>query len=479
MSIRLAAGAWPLAALLFLGPVSWAQPTDPRLYPSDASASAPLPLPTPAHAMTLPEALAFARAHQPSVRLALARVQAAEADTRITRAQWLPTLGATAQAFEATENNSTASYLGVRVVDLPRIGGTKVADHPSWSPEASTLAAIGLDQEVFDFGRIAAQSAVVDTQLVAERFASDAQRFQVELVVKDAFFGVLSAKAVLRAATDAYLRSRAHRDLAAAGVHSGLHPPIELTRAEADLTRFDVDRVRAAGAVTGAQAVLAASVGTADLVLDAAGDVGGVVPLPALDDALRSLDSRAPRVRALAAQLDAQRAVTRAVAAEMRPDLMLSGGLSSRAGGALPSSGPAAEGDGWVPNTPNWHAGLVLRWPLYDPVVHARVQSAQAREAVAAEALSVEREQERAAIQAAYARFDVAKVSLVALQRAVEASHANYAQAEARFKAGLGTAVELADAESLRTTAEIQLAIGQFDLSRARAVVSQLLAEES
>jgi outer membrane protein len=61
----------------------------------------------------------------------------------------------------------------------------------------------------------------------------------------------------------------------------------------------------------------------------------------------------------------------------------------------------------------------------------------------------------------------------------VEAARANYAQAEARFKAGLGTALELADAEYLRTDAEIQLAGGQFELSRARAVLGKLLAEES
>ena len=52
-------------------------------------------------------------------------------------------------------------------------------------------------------------------------------------------------------------------------------------------------------------------------------------------------------------------------------------------------------------------------------------------------------------------------------------------EAEARFKAGLGTALELADAEYLRTEAEIQLAGGQFELSRTRAVLGKLMAEES
>ena len=58
----------------------------------------------------------------------------------------------------------------------------------------------------------------------------------------------------------------------------------------------------------------------------------------------------------------------------------------------------------------------------------------------------------------------------------MEAAVANYAQADARFKAGLGTSVELADAEALRTEAEIQLALGKFDLARARAQLGRVIA---
>ena len=88
-------------------------------------------------------------------------------------------------------------------------------------------------------------------------------------------------------------------------------------------------------------------------------------------------------------------------------------------------------------------------------------------------------QQEVSAIQRAYLTTQVAHDALVGLQRSVEAAQANYAQAEARWKAGLGTALELADAEYLRTDAEIQLAGGQFELSRARAVLGKLLAEDS
>jgi len=42
---------------------------------------------------------------------------------------------------------------------------------------------------------------------------------------------------------------------------------------------------------------------------------------------------------------------------------------------------------------------------------------------------------------------------------------------------GIGNAVELADAEAVRTNAEIQLALGEFELARARAAFGRAIAE--
>ena len=153
--------------------------------------------------------------------------------------------------------------------------------------------------------------------------------------------------------------------------------------------------------------------------------------------------------------------------------------LFRAAGGATPNSGPQATYGGWLPDVPNWDIGLILRWPLYDGVIAARQRASAAQEAAFSSDLEAISQQESAAIQLAYVTTEVARAQLTSLQRAVDAARANYAQAEARFKSGLGTALELADAEYLRTDAEIQLAGGQFELSRARAVLGKLIAEES
>jgi outer membrane protein len=429
-------------------------------------------------AMTLPEALAYAREHQPSLQSALARVAAAAADTRVPRAQWLPAFGATAQAIEGTTNNSTASYLGVAEVALPRIGGTPATSTGTFRPSTSTLVAVGGNQEVFDFGRIAAQAAVADVTYEAEKHRADAERLRIDLVVKDAFFGVQAARAVLVAATEAFARAGVHRDMAAAEVKTGLHAPIELTRAEADLSRFDVARVRAAGGLASAQSVFAAAVGVEDLMLDAAGAALPQRPLPPVDAGLRMAAAREPALLEARSRAQAAEGRTRAIAAELRPDIALTAAFSGRAGTATPSSGALSPDYGPLPAVANWDVGLVLRWPLFDPIVVARRDAAAARAGVARADVAVLAQQQTAVVQQAYVTAQVTQGALVALRRSVEAAHANYAQAEARFKAGLGTSLELADAESVRTDAEIQLALGEYDVQRARAALARLLAED-
>jgi len=430
--------------------------------------------------MTLDVARTYAREHQPSVRAALARVAAAQEAAKVPRAQWLPQIGATAQIYVATANNTTAQYITTPDLDIPRIGGSTVVDasHAALQPYGSTLAAIGIGQEVFDFGRIAAQSAAADAQVEVARHGSDLAKLDVDFGVEEAFYAVLAAKGVLKASDEAYDRTREHRDLAKAGVASGLYSPIELTRAEADLARFDIGRIRARGGVTEAQATFAATVGVSDLMLDANGDFPSGTDAPTLRAALDQAAARDPRVAAAIARVRAQEATTRAIFAAMRPDLSATGTFSGRAGGGAPSgAGYAADYDGWLPSVPNWDVGLVLTWPIYDGTIVARGRASRAQEAAMRDDVDALKQLLTADVQRAYIAMTVARDALPGLERAATAAVANYAQADARFKAGLGTAVELADAEALRTDAEIELAIGKFDLAKARAQLSRVIAE--
>jgi outer membrane protein len=200
--------------------------------------------------------------------------------------------------------------------------------------------------------------------------------------------------------------------------------------------------------------------------------------LPNLNQAIAHAEARDPRLLQAFAELRAAEQHTRAVGAELRPNLELTGTLSGRAGAATPSgNGTLPDADGFVPRVPNWDVGAVLSWPLFDGAISAREAAARAAERVQQEQIGLVREEDRAVVRKAYADVGVARTVLPGLSRAAEAARANYAQADARFKAGLGTSVELADAEALRTQAEIQLVLGEFELARARAAFGRAIAE--
>ena len=119
----------------------------------------------------------------------------------------------------------------------------------------------------------------------------------------------------------------------------------------------------------------------------------------------------------------------------------------------------------------------MLQAPIFDGVVLARRSQSQAIEEALRQEVSLTRRRLLADIQGAYITFRTAQSSLPALVVATDTALKNYEQASARFRAGLSTSIELADAEALRTDAEIQLAIGHVEVARARAAVGRSIAQ--
>jgi outer membrane protein TolC len=431
--------------------------------------------------ITLDDALAYARDHHPRLREAEARVHAAQANGAIPHAQWLPRIGGVAEVIAGTANNSTAAYLSTPYVTLPRIGATAV-NQPiggdSFIPYPSTVVGVGITQEIFDFGRIAAQSAAADAMVDVEQQRVTTDRLEVALAVRESYYAVLAAHVVLRAAEDAVARARVHEQQAQAWVQRGLRPQVELIRAEAEFARYDVGRVRALAALATAQHLFAATVGVAEPALDATGDLATEPPLPTLLEAIQQAGAHDPALLELAARLRAQQAQTHAIDAQMRPDLFLTGAVSGRAGGAPASStSTTLPGAGLLPMVPNYDVGVVLNVPIYDGTVFARSRASRAQEQVIRAQTDVAHQRAVAAVEQAYMNAQAAQIALPALQRALDAARANHAQIEARFQAGLATSVELADAEALRTQSEIQLAQGRFLIAQARAQFDRAIAE--
>jgi outer membrane protein TolC len=378
-----------------------------------------------------------------------------------------------------TVNQTTASFFAMPDAIVQRVSGRSAVRDTQWQPYASTIAGVSLRQEVFEFGKFAAQAAVHDALAEAAKANADRVALDLRYAVEEAYFAVLAAKAIAVAAEDAYTRAKVHRDLAFAGVKSGMREPIELTRADAELSRIDAGRIRAHGGLASAWVALAATMGAPDLAVDtvdASEDAQASEP-PPLAQSLDQARARDPELRLVAAQLTSAQRETHAIWAEYRPEFYLQGDFFGFAGGAPTGSGPAPIGNGWVPSVGNYGLALVLSIPILDFSIISRGRVAQAQEAVVQSALALAELRLSEVVRQGYVARDVARAALPSLERSLQAAQDNWAQADARFRAGMGTSVELADAEALREDAEIQLALGRFNLARARVALARALAE--
>jgi outer membrane protein TolC len=431
----------------------------------------------PTSPVSLREAILYARAHQPSIAAARARVDVALATAEIPHAAYGGRVAGAAELLAGTANNTTASYATIGILDVGRVGGTPANQAVSWSPEPSTIIGVAAHKELYDFGRLEAQAESLDALARAAGEDAKTAQLDLDLYVEESFYAVLGAKQVLAASDAAVTRSSTHRDFAQARVTAQLMPPIELTRAEADLARYEVDKIRAQGSLSVAQAVLAAAIGANVPTIDAGVDDLALPEAPPAATAVQEMQQRAPELRAARAQVLAQQKQTTAIQAELHPDFSVSAEVTGRAGGAAVTTNPTPTGAGWLPDVPNWDALVVFSWPIFDRVVDTRARASQRQEAVREAELAQVSEELRTTAQRAYVDLDVTRAALPALQRAVDSAQANHDQAEARFNGGLGNAVELSDAEALLTDAQIQAAVGQFQLSRARARIARVLAE--
>jgi len=180
---------------------------------------------------------------------------------------------------------------------------------------------------------------------------------------------------------------------------------------------------------------------------------------PLLQEAL----ARRGEVASARKQIEAQRLSIAAAEGGYAPTLSAS--LSTTA------AGPAVDN-----LAPNWSAGVNLNWPLFSGfATSAAVREAKASLTVAEAQADALRQQIRLELQQAQLNLRAAKASLGAAEEALAAAETRLALAEARYSSGVGSILELGDAQVARTSAAAQLVQAEYALASARVALQQAL----
>lgn len=412
----------------------------------------------PSEPLTLEGAMKFAREHAPAAGSAEAQSIIAQARADIARTLWWPTVSGSV-ALGAGASNSHG-LLGSEVCTDPSIG---VCTQSRAFGDADARAGVDVRWTVFDFGRRAASIRAAELGAEAAAFDARANGDQLAAAAAVAFLSATANEDLLKARTDIVERRAKALTFAEERVRIGVAPPIEATRARVSLETAKLDVATADAGVADAHASLTRALGLDPGKRLRLAPESVATALEVNDDPARAADVAESKRRELESQkkrIEAAEADIEGARADSWPSIAASAGVTARASGYTSQDPSAAEGA---------NVGLVLTVPLFDLGIGATVRAA---EASANAARAVERERilaVRADAAAAALAVRSQKQAVASAEILVEQAEANLAQAEGRYEAGAGSLLELVDAQTQQSSAQLSLAQSRFAVAIAKA----------
>jgi outer membrane protein len=394
--------------------------------------------------LTLQQAETIAVANQPQMLAAQVRAREASERIREARAGLFPQI-----AFNAT---------GVRVADP----GTATAAGNITTSSISDRFAYGgnLAQLITDFGRTSALISSVRSAALAQSDLATLTMAQVRLNVREAYYQVLGSEAVLRAAQAAQANRQLIVRQLSALAQSQLRSTLDVNFAQVLESEAEVAVVRAQSVVAQQRARLATTMGLQQPVAATLRDVASSTePLPPNPDGLLQ-QAHTQRADLNAAQAE-QQAAQKFALSERRlsyPTLNVLG-----AAGEIPFRDQTLHdnyaGVGFNLNIPVFNGGLfTARRAEAESEALARTRDVQQIQLVV-------NEQVRDAWYRANEEYQNIAVTARLVAQTREALHL----AQDRYNAGLGSIVELNEAQLNETSAEISAADATYTYLTQRA----------
>jgi outer membrane protein len=394
--------------------------------------------------LTMAEAEATAMTNQPRMLAAQERARASAQQIRGARSEYFPTV-----AFNAT---------GAQVADT----GTATAAGNITTSSISDRFAYGgnLTQLVTDFGRTQALTARARDNAEAEADLATLTRAQVRLNVREAYYQVLGAEAVLRAAQAAQTNRELLARQLSALAQSELRSTLDVQFATVLVNQAELAVVRAKSTVAQQRAHLATAMGLSQPVTTKLSDIPPVSEAlnPLQDGLLQQAQTQRADLRAAEAQ---QRAAQQFAVAQRR--------LSYPKLNVLAAAGEIPYHDHTLHD--NYAAaGFNLSIPIFDGGLFSaeRSEAAHAATASAYDALQLRLEVSEQ-VRDAWYRANEAYQSLEVTTRLVNETRQALHLAQDRYDAGLGSIVELNEAQLSETSAEIDAAAATYTYMSRRA----------
>jgi len=422
----------------------------------------------PTGPLTLKAAVEYARVHYPAIRAALADTAAAESGISLARTAYLPRTDLLLQFNRATRNNVFGLILPNGVI--PPISGPVLGDTTMTSTFGSAAGARFL-WEPFDFGLRGANVALAESFRSRAQALGELTELDVSVTVTEVFLAVAGAEQTVQAARANVERLGVFLNSISVLVQNQLRPGADESRARAELAQAQIELIRAEEAREVAQATLAEWLGRAGERIEV--EAGALLaPAPVSVPTMADL-ARHPLAEVQDAEVQVVSSRRRSLEKSFRPRFFLDSAVSGRGTGARVDGTFSGGMHGLGPSTGNWVVGMNVLFPVFDfkenrvrqEIERYNENAESARYDNVLQVLRGGAERARAQVESSRR---IAENTPVALQ----AAQVLETQARERYRAGLGTVIEVADALRLLRQSEIDDSLARLSVWRALFAVS-------
>ncbi len=426
----------------------------------------------PPEPLTLQAAVDFAERNFPAIRASAAEVAVAQSSISLAKTAYLPRAGMRLGVNRATRNNVFGLIFPNSVI--PGISGPVQEDLTVTSVFGSS-AGVLFSYEPFDLGLRRANVRAAEAASARAEAGRAVTEYEVSLATVDAYLRAVAGQRAVRAAEASVERMRVFHELVDALVRSDLRPGADAARARAELARSRSDLIRAEQDEQTALASLAEWLGLAgtSVSIDPASllrDPPAAVPHVPID--------QHPFAAAQEAEIAVRETRLGAIRKEWRPRFEAQSAVYGRGTGALIDGTFLGGRHGLVPGQANWAVGFNMSFDLLDykrnqamqKIEAHRLEQERARKETVTQELRGEVARAQIALRSAR---EIARNTPLELQAATELD----GQERARYKAGLSTVADVADAQLLLRRAEVDDSLARIGVWRALLVLAAAQGE--
>jgi TolC family type I secretion outer membrane protein len=403
--------------------------------------------------LTLARCIEIALERNPETRASWQRVRVAAAGVGQARSTYLPSAD-----FTAGINRSNQVSLDGR---------------QETGPDSTFDGGFGVRYLLFDGGARAAGLKGAEAELLGADFQHNTTLQDVALNVEEGYYQLLAARELRWVAEQTVRQTQYHVDVARARYENGIVARSDVLKADTEKANADLQLVRARSEVRIARGGLANAMGMKPSEpLDIA-ELPRNLHRREVADAKRLMADGAanrPELRTALARVESARANVKTGQARYWPEVTFNSDYGWR-------------DRTFVPDRDEWSLGLGITWPLFEGF-NRKYSVQRAKADLAKSAAEYEK-----ILRGVELDVWTAYSQLIEADQAVEAAHALVASAEesarvteGEYKNGTTSIIEVTDAQTARTTANVRLVQARLDwhtaLARLERAIGRTLARK-